>query len=120
MKTFRELIVWQKAHTLTLGIYRESRSFPRDEQYGLTSQIRRAALSTAANIVEGNKRRSPKDFAHFLNIAQGSNEEVKYLLLVATELAYLSASSAQGLSLLTDEVGAMLHAFAAHLKKAES
>jgi four helix bundle protein len=111
MKTFLELKVWKKAHQLTLDIYQETRSFPREEMYGLTSQLRRAVLSTATNIVEGNKRRSPKDFSHFLNIAQGSNEEAKYLLIVASELKYLPASSATRLSDLASEIGAMLHAF---------
>jgi four helix bundle protein len=109
------LKVWQKAHRLAVAAYRQTASFPRSEVYGLTSQIRRAAVSTPANIVEGSKRRSRADFRHFLYIAQGSNEEVKYLLALAAELGYLAPSSVSELSALADEVGAMLHAIAIKL-----
>jgi four helix bundle protein len=115
---FKKLKVWQKAHELTRAVYAASRTFPREELYGLTSQIRRAALSTATNIVEGSKRQSKNDFRHFLNIAQASNEEVKYLLLVATELGYLPTPSFEHLSLIADEVGAMFYAFIAQLQSA--
>jgi four helix bundle protein len=116
MRTFRELKVWQKAHQLALAVYRATRSFPREETYGLTSQIRRAAISTAANIVEGNERRSEKDFAHFLNMAQGSNEELKYLTQVAAELGYMPQKSQAELESLSHEVGAMLHGLTIRLR----
>jgi len=111
--TFKKLKVWQKAHQLTLGVYQATRSFPREEVYGMTSQLRRAALSTSTNIVEGSRRRTRNDFRHFLNIAQGSNEEVKYLLLVSRELNYIPATTMEQLSALADEVGAMLYVFIA-------
>ena len=115
---FKKLKVWRKAHELTLAIYLASRSFPREELYGYTSQIRRAAVSTPTNIVEGTRRRSPKDFRHFLNIAQSSNEEVKYLLFLGGELGYLSQADTIKLSAFADEVGAMIHVFAEQLQAA--
>jgi four helix bundle protein len=108
---YKKLEVWQKAHALILQVYRASYRLPKEELYGFTSQLRRAALSTPTNIVEGSRRRSESDFRHFLNMAQGSNEEVKYLLLVGRELGYFSEATAFELSSLADEVGAMLHRF---------
>jgi len=87
-KTFRDLVVWQKAHAFVLGAYRISRGFPRDEIYGLTSQFRRAAVSIAANIVEGFKKKGQPDKARFLNIAQGSLEECRYYLTLIADLNY--------------------------------
>lgn len=78
-KTFEDLIVWQKAHQFVLLTYKYTSSFPQEERYGLTSQYRRAAVSIAANISEGFKKRGKADKARFMNIAQGSLEECKYL-----------------------------------------
>jgi four helix bundle protein len=89
MKTFRELKVWQKAHQMVLKIYQTTKTFPGDEKYGLTSQVRRSAASVATNIVEGFKRRSDKDFARFLNTADASLEETKYHLILARDLRYM-------------------------------
>ena len=75
MRDFRELRVWEKAHHFALAVYRETRSFPKEETYGLTSQIRRAAVSIAANITEGSGRDSSREFARFLQIAMGSGSE---------------------------------------------
>jgi len=80
------LIVWQKAHQLTLDLYRVTKSFPRDEQYGLTSQIRRAAASVGANIAEGCGRGTARDFARFIQMALGSASELEYELLLASDL----------------------------------
>lgn len=88
-KSFRDLVVWQKAHQLVLEIYRQTRGFPHEEKFGLTSQIRRAAVSVAANITEGFSKRGRSDKARFLNIAQGSLEEVHYYLILAGDLGYL-------------------------------
>ena len=74
-RSFRDLIVWQKAHQFVLAVYRFTRRFPKDETYGLTSQFRRAAISTSANIAKGFKKRTRSDKARFMNIAQGSLEE---------------------------------------------
>ncbi|RLF34767.1 MAG: four helix bundle protein, partial [Thermoplasmata archaeon] len=90
MKTFKELKVWQKAHQLVLEIYKITRSFPKEERFGLVIQIRRSVSSIPTNIVEGFKRKSKKDFAHFLNIAESSLEETKYHLLLAHDLKYIS------------------------------
>ncbi|MFZ0863641.1 MAG: four helix bundle protein [Candidatus Sulfotelmatobacter sp.] len=81
MQDFRNLEVWDKAHTLTLDIYKTSKSFPREEMYGLTSQMRRASVSIGANIADGACRRGDVDFARFLPIAAGSASEVQYHLL---------------------------------------
>lgn len=91
-KSFRDLVVWQKAHQLVLAIYRLTRSFPTEERFGLTSQIRRAAVSVAANITEGFSKRGRSDKARFLNIAQGSLEEVHYYLILAGDLGFLNSS----------------------------
>ena len=90
MKNFRELIVWQKAHQLTLDIYHVTSCFPKEELFGLTSQLRRSAASVATNIAEGCGRSGEAEFARFLHIAAGSANEVEYHLLLAHDLSYLS------------------------------
>ena len=87
-KTFRDLTVWKKAHQWVLEIYRFTDSFLKVEQFGLTSQLRRAAISIPANIAEGFKRRGNPDKARFYNIAQGSIEECRYYLILARDLGY--------------------------------
>lgn len=86
MKDFRNLNVWEKAHQFVLGIYSVTEGFPKDELYGLTSQVRRAAVSIPTNIVEGSSRRSEKDFARFLQIGVGSASETEYLLILCYDL----------------------------------
>src|SRR6266496_1634192 len=88
MRNFRELKVWEKAHHVALAAYRETAAFPKPELYGLTSQIRRAAASIAANIAEGAGKNSNADFARFLQIALGSASELEYHLLLAKDLGY--------------------------------
>lgn len=88
-KTFEDLVAWQKAHAFVLGVYRETKFFPADERFGLTSQFRRAAVSIAANIAEGFRRRSSNDKMRFLNTAQSSLEECRYFLILAKDLDYL-------------------------------
>ena len=83
MQSFRNLKVWEKAHRLTLDVYRSTKMFPRDETYGLTSQIRRAAGSIGANIAEGSCRKGDCEFSRFLQIAMGSASELEYHLLLA-------------------------------------
>lgn len=111
MHNYNDLKFWQKAHQVVLKIYSLTNNFPGEEKYGLTSQLRRASVSTAANIVEGSKRKSNKDFAHFLNIAEGSASEVEYLLLVAKDVGYLSKEDSEIVSSLNAEVCRMLYAF---------
>ena len=88
MSDFRRFEVGELAHILTLDLYRETRQFPREEQFGLTVQIRRAAVSIGANLAEGSAR-SGKDFARYVGIALGSSNELEYLLRVARDLDYL-------------------------------
>jgi four helix bundle protein len=87
-RNFQDLIVWQKAHQFVLGVYRLTKSFPREEIYGLTSQFRRAAVSIPANIAEGFKKRGRPDKVRFMNVAQGSLEECRYYLILANDLGY--------------------------------
>jgi four helix bundle protein len=90
MRPFRELVVWQKAHWLTLELYKITRAFPREEQYGLTSQVRRAAASICANIAEGCGRGTARDFARFIQMALGSASELEYHLVLAADLGFIS------------------------------
>jgi len=87
-KTFQDLLVWQKAHLFVLAIYRITGTFPKHEIYGLSSQFRRAAVSIAANIAEGFRKRTKADKVRFLNIAQGSVEECRYYLILSKDLGY--------------------------------
>ena len=87
-KTFRDLLVWQKAHQLVLAIYGFTSGFPREELYGLSSQLRRAAVSIPANIAEGFRKRGKADKARFMNMAEGSIEEARYYLILASDLHY--------------------------------
>jgi four helix bundle protein len=88
-RTFRDLLVWRKAHELVLGIYRLTSGFPSQETYGLVAQMRRAAVSIPANIAEGFKRRSRIGKKRFLNISEGSTEEYRYYLILAQDLGYV-------------------------------
>jgi four helix bundle protein len=105
---FRNLKVWERAHALTLDLYKVTKSFPREEMYGLTSQIRRASVSIAANIAEGTCRRGDADFGRFLQMATGSASEVEYHLLLAHDLEILGESDFHRLSGATEEVKRML------------
>jgi four helix bundle protein len=89
-KSFKDLIVWQKAHELVLDVYRNTNSFPKEESYGLTSQFRRAVVSCAANISEGFPKKGKSDKLRFFNIAQGSLEECRYYCMLARDLKYIS------------------------------
>jgi four helix bundle protein len=116
MKDFRDLKVWSKAHTLTLAVYGATRAFPREEQYGLTSQIRRSCASIPANIAEGCCRGGDADFARFLRIAVGSASELDYHLLLAHDLGLLQDTQYATLSGQTAEVKKMLSSFIQKLK----
>ncbi len=105
---FEDLVVWQKAHQFVLAVYRLSLAFPRSETYGLTSQFRRAAVSIAANIAEGFKKRGRADKLRFYNIAQGSIEESRYYLILARDLGYGDVSE---LTSLLEEVSKLLEAY---------
>lgn len=107
-KSFEDLIVWQKAHAFALSIYRLTQAFPKNETYGLTAQLRRAAVSVQANIAEGFKRRGKPDKARFMNVAEGSLEEARYYLRLAHDLGYLASPQ---LGQESAEIGKMLTAY---------
>ena len=108
MQDFRNLKVWERAHTLTLDVYKATKSFPRDEMYGLTSQMRRASVSIGSNIAEGACRRGDVEFARFLQMAAGSASEVEYQLLLARDLELLKSADCERLSHEVVEVKRML------------
>jgi four helix bundle protein len=107
-RRFQDLKVWQKSHQLVLKMYSLTRSFPDYELFGLTSQIRRAAVSILANIAEGFKRRGKADKVRFFNISQGSLEETRYYLILANDLVYAETGDLQS---ELDEVGRLLDAY---------
>ena len=108
MQSFRNLKVWEKAHALTLEIYRASMSFPKEELFGLTSQMRRASASVGANIAEGSCRKGDGEFGRFLHIAIGSASEVEYHLLLARDLKILRTQDYDRLSVEVVEIKRML------------
>lgn len=105
IKTFYDLEVWQKGHRLVLHVYRVVASYPPYELFGLTSQSRRASISVPANIVEGFRRKSLKESIHFYTIADASLEELKYHLLLARDLGYISKKTLEESKILTEDVG---------------
>ncbi len=111
VKSFRDLIVWQKAHLLVLEIYSITKNFPSDEKFGIILQLRRAAYSIPANIVEGHARKSKKEFLHFLNISKASLAELRYFLLLSNDLEYITPSIYDSIESKSDEVARILYAF---------
>ncbi|MBI5135308.1 four helix bundle protein [Candidatus Uhrbacteria bacterium] len=109
--SFRDLLVWQKAHQLVLEIYRLTKKFPSNEMFGLVSQIRRATVSVASNIVEGFNRSSVQDSLHFYTMAHASLEEVKYQLLVARDLQYITQQEYNHTLCLGEEVSKLLRSW---------
>ena len=119
MQSFQNLRVWEKAHALTLDIYKSSQVFPRTEQYGLTSQMRRASSSIGANSAEGVCRKGDNEFGRFLQMAMGSASELEYHLLLARDLEMLQSADFQRLCGEVIEVKRML-ASLIHKLKADS
>jgi four helix bundle protein len=117
MKNYRNLVVWEKAHKLVLSIYAVTQRFPNEERFGLTSQIRRAATSTPTNIAEGCGKSTQKDFAHYLEIAFASMQEVQYLSFLSFELKYLDALAYSTLEKNITEVKAMLFGLIQKIRK---
>jgi four helix bundle protein len=111
--TFKDLVVWQKAHRLVLAVYSLSGSFPRSEIYCLTNQIRRAAISIPANIAEGFRKRGMSDKTRFLNVAQGSLEECRYYLILTQDLGYACTAEAEA---VLEEVSKLLVAYASAIE----
>ena len=116
MQSFRNLKVWEKAHVLTLDVYKISKAFPREELYGLTSQMRRASVSIGANIAEGCCRKGDTELGRFLQIAMGSASELEYELLLAHDLKFVNSSDFQLLGEEVAEVKRMLTALICKLK----
>lgn len=116
-QTFRDLLVWRKAHEFVLAVYALTAVFPKHETYGLSQQMRRAAVSIPANIAEGFRRRGKADKARFLNIAEGSLEECHYYLILAQDLGY---GDTKQLMQQNEEVGKMLHAYTAAILASNS
>jgi four helix bundle protein len=116
LKDFRKLAVWEKAHALTLAVYRATDEFPRDELFGLASQIRRAAGSIPANIAEGCGRDGDSELRRFMQISMGSASELEYHLLLAHDLGYLVDADYDLLSQDVEEVKRMLSGFIRRLK----
>lgn len=116
MRDFRELKVWEKSHALTLEVYKATKAFPKEEIYGLTSQIRRASVSIPANIAEGCCRSSDVDFARFLQMAAGSASELEYLFLLANEIGILHSPMYEKLAVDVVEVKRMLTTFMQKLR----
>ncbi len=110
MQDFRKLLVWRKSHDVVLEVYRLSRDFPREELFGLTSQIRRSAASIPSNIAEGCGRGSDADFGQFLVIAMGSSSELEYQLLLARDLGYIESAAHQAVEVRVTEIKKMLAA----------
>ena len=111
IKSFRDLKVWRKAHELVLHIYRMTKKYPPDEKYGLASQMRRSALSVAANIVEGFRRISAKESLRFYDIANASLEELRYEVQVARDLEYIMADDLRAANEKLEEVSKMLNSW---------
>jgi four helix bundle protein len=107
-KSFQDLLVWRKAHDLVLAIYLLTAAFPKQETYGLSLQMRRAAVSVPANIAEGFRRRGKPEKARFLNIAEGSLEELRYFLILTADLGY---SDTAQLTAAIEEVSRLLNAY---------
>ena len=117
LKAFTDMDVWQVAHQLNLTVYRLTNPFPKHEIYGLTSQMRRCAVSVPANIAEGWGRRSTKDFLRHLSIANGSLEELRYFLMLAKDLEYCSQADIDEPNSDINRIGAMIAALERSLRK---
>jgi four helix bundle protein len=111
MRNYRDLQVWDKAHSLTLELYRVSRQFPRDEIYGITGQLRRASVSIGANLAEGCGRRTSNELARFVRIALGSASELDYHLLLSRDLGFMTGDDFASASARLTEVRKMLTSF---------
>ena len=116
MRNYKDLMVWQKAHRLTLAVYKETNAFPKEERYGLTSQVRRSCSSIPANLAEGCGRRSDGEMGRFVQIAMGSGAELSYHLLLCRDLGILDTAEFSQLSSDLEEVMRMLSALSGRVK----
>jgi four helix bundle protein len=117
VKSYKELLIWQKGIKIVVLVYKLTKDFPKDEIYALTSQLKRASVSVPSNIAEGFGRQTDKSFNHFLNIARGSLNEIETQLIIAKELGFIdNEDDLNEILFLIDEEGKMLNAFAKNLK----
>jgi len=116
MRNYKDLRVWEEAHALTLSIYKVTQLFPKDERFGLTSQIRRASASIGANLAEGCGRRSDGEMGRFVQIAMGSGAELSYHLLLANDLGFIATEQHLGLNASLERVMRMLSALSAKVR----
>ena len=115
MENYRELIVWQKAMDLAEEVYRIVKAFPKEEQFALSDQLRRAAISVPSNIAEGYGRKAAKEYSRFLNIARGSKNEVETQLILCVRLGYATKQNIELAMSLCDEIGKMLNSLSKKL-----
>jgi four helix bundle protein len=118
MRNYKDLQVWEKAHKLTLAIYRDTQDFPKEERFGLTSQIRRSTASIPANLAEGCGRRSDGEMARFIQISMGSGAELSYHLLLARDLGFLKNAEYSRLNSDLGEIMRMLSSLSQRLRNA--
>jgi four helix bundle protein len=117
-QSYRELIAWQKAMSFVMDVYKTTKEFPRDELYNLATHLRRAAISVATNIAEGQARYSPQEFHHFLGRARGSLVEAETQLMIAQNLGYVTPEHGEHMLNKTAEVGKILNGLSASIRPA--
>ena len=117
ISSFQQLNAWKKAHQLVLAVYRQTRGFPREELYGLTSQMRRATASIPANVVEGFKRRGLQDKIRFYNISESLLEELKYYFILSRDLEYIDIKTCENLMSQAGDVGRLLYGLIASTER---
>lgn len=115
--SFKDLIVWQKSHQLVLAIYTITKTFPKEEIFSLTNQVRRASVSIAANISEGYKKKTIPNKLNFINIAEGSLEEVKYYIILSKDLKYIDEKNYEQLYNYAEEVGRLISGYEKAISK---
>jgi four helix bundle protein len=120
MRNYKDLRVWDEAHRLTLSVYKATQAFPKEERFGLTSQLRRASASIAANLAEGCGRRSDGEMARYVQIAMGSGAELSYHLLLARDLGLLENEEYASLSSAVDRVMKMLSSLSGTIRSASA
>lgn len=117
INSFKDLIVWQKSHQLVLAIYSITKTFPKEEIFSLTNQLRRASVSIAANISEGYKKKTIPNKLNFINIAEGSLEEVKYYITLSKDLKYIDEKNYEQLYNYAEEVGRLINGYEKAISK---
>jgi four helix bundle protein len=120
MRNYKDLLVWEKAHKLTLAVHKITQAFPKEERFGLTSQVRRASASIAANLAEGCGRRSDGEMARYVQIAMGSGAELSYHFLLAKDLGFIESAKYEALNADVSEIMRMLSSLSGKLRNARA